>query len=215
MAAGKVETGNPPRILQPKLECGCGGNGNTGTTDGEVSPRSSSINEFKGVSMVMSKKLDLRCHCVAPEEVLLSMTRHLSRRTSLHPSNTSLALAAVSKCVDDVVENVTRFGVYVGLLRPLILGQVVHANALPERVSLRDSNTEKHDAILGGRATTASAADICACAGFVAVVPSLRAHARHDFLSRLTRLLLAVFQQGMQERKEEKGNNMGTGNWFV
>ena len=44
-AAGKVETGNPPRILQPKLECGCGGI-NNGTTDGEVSPRSSSIKEF-------------------------------------------------------------------------------------------------------------------------------------------------------------------------
>ncbi|KAM1364720.1 hypothetical protein ACFX2F_043256 [Malus domestica] len=83
-AAGKVETGNPPRILQPKLECDCGGNGNTGTTNGEVSPRSSSINEFKGVSMLMSKKLDLRRRCVAPEGVLLSMTRHLSRRTSLH-----------------------------------------------------------------------------------------------------------------------------------
>ncbi|KAM1464249.1 hypothetical protein ACFXTO_043935 [Malus domestica] len=83
-ATEKVETGNPPRILQPKLECGCGGNGHTSTTDGEVSPRCSSINEFKGVSMVMSKKLDLRRRCVAPKEVLLSMTRHLSRRMSLH-----------------------------------------------------------------------------------------------------------------------------------
>ncbi|KAM1118857.1 hypothetical protein ACFX2I_043122 [Malus domestica] len=96
--------------------------------------------------------------------------------------------------MDDVVGSVTCISVYVGLLRPLILGQVVHADALPERVFLRDSNTEKHDATFRGRATTASAANIRACAGFVAVVPTLRARARHDLLSRLTRLLLAVFQ---------------------
>lgn len=57
---GKFETGNPPLLV----DCGCGGYGSTGNDSCAVSwcrPRSSSINEFiNGVSVVISKRLDLR-----------------------------------------------------------------------------------------------------------------------------------------------------------
>lgn len=143
---------------------------------------------------------------VPPEKVLLSMTRHLSRRPSLHevsrnpspvsfsyllqtqqeqpvlllrPRNTSLALAAVARSVNDVVGGIAGVGVGVLKRQLVVLGEIVHASTLPEGVSLLgdQSHAEEHDAVFcrGG----ATAGGLRACARVVAVVPALRARARH------------------------------------
>lgn len=75
--------------------------------------------------------------------------------------------------MNDVVGGVP--GVRVRILRLLIvLGEIGHTGALPERVvaALRDSDAEQHDGVL-------SAAGLRTCPRVMAVVPALRARARH------------------------------------
>lgn len=64
-------------------------------------------------------------------------------------------------------------GLGVRILRLLIkLREIGHTSTLPERVALRESHAEQHDSVL-------SAAGVRARARVVAVVPALRARARH------------------------------------
>lgn len=96
--------------------------------------------------------------------------------------STSLALAAAAGGVNDVVGSVP--GVRVGILRLLIvLGEIGHTGALPERVALRDTHAEQHDRVL----SAAAAAGLRARPGVVAVVPALRARARHPSRTYVSR----------------------------
>jgi hypothetical protein len=73
--------------------------------------------------------------------------------------------------VNDVVGGVP--GVRVRILwRLIVLREIGHAGTLPERVALRDPHAEQHDRVL-------SAAGLRARPRVVAVVPALRARARH------------------------------------
>jgi hypothetical protein len=81
--------------------------------------------------------------------------------------------------VNDVVGSVA--GVRVRILRLLIvLGEIGHTGALPERVALRDKHAEQHDRVL-------SAAGLRARPGVMAVVPALRARARHPSRTYVSR----------------------------
>lgn len=156
---------------------------------------------------------------VATEKILLSVASHLSRRTSLHevsrdsspislpyllqsqqeqpvlflrPRNTSLALATTAGGVNDVVGGVAGVGA-VGVLSSLVvLRNIVHTGALPEGAcGLRDSHAKEHDRVLsGGGAAISAAANLRARPGVVAVVPALRARARHGLLQRPRRYVI-------------------------
>lgn len=82
--------------------------------------------------------------------------------------------------MNDVVGGIA--SVRVGVLKRqlVVLGEIVHASTLPEGVSLLgdQSHSEQHDAVLCRRSGS-TAGGLRACARVVAVVPALRARARH------------------------------------
>lgn len=133
---------------------------------------------------------------------------------------TSLALAAATGGVDDVVGSVTSVD-GVGILRlNLILREIRHTGTLPERVPLSESHTEQHDPVLSG---TIAAAAMGASAGVVAVVATLRARARHDRIVRkgfsqrsvvYTLIPRGVEEENKREKKEVVLEAKGKRGWI-
>lgn len=85
----------------------------------------------------------------------------------LRPRDTSLAVARACGGVNDVVGGVAGVG---GVGVVVVLGEVVHAGALPEGgARFGESHAEEHEAVLPGRGGAA----VGACPGVVAVVAAL------------------------------------------